>query len=343
MAKKKKKQTIADSDDDDECTITSWGGAGKLLLPGADVGVTYNLGAKTGCGKRQGEPAFAQTTCRGNWLGSEIPCSYCHDEHAIAKGIRYELRAPFTVNPIIKLPDTYKRNDKEDAVAILEGNRKNGSRTKQSSDKSTQFRAGDVIAKKYYSLECGACCTSRGLASPTRGQAAHSPSCLAHVPRVACPPHAPPPCLTHVPHDRGMPAARFAPCLAYVPRVACSPHAPPPCLTHVPRVACSPHAPPPARCMCHAWHSYAPLPNPNPKPYPHPHPLPTPYLPSTQPVYSRGHGEAWGHCRRGEESAEVLEVQGEPERQGYATAQDNKRVGGGRGGAQEGSRGQFDP
>ena len=291
MAKKKKQTTIADSDDDDECTITSWGGAGKLLLPGADVGVTYNLGAKTGCGKRQGEPAFAQTTCRGNWLGSEIPCSYCHDEHAIAKGIRYELRAPFTVNPIIKLPDTYKRNDKEDAVAILEGNRKNGSRTKQSSDKSTQFRAGDVIAKKYYSLECGACCTSRGLASPTRGQAAHSPSCLAHVPRVAC----------------------------------------------------SPHAPPPARCMCHAWHSYAPLPNPNPKPYPHPHPLPTPYLPSTQPVYSRGHGEAWGHCRRGEESAEVLEVQGEPERQGYATAQDNKRVGGGRGGAQEGSRGQFDP
>ena len=239
MAKKKKKQTtIADSDDDDECTITSWGGAGKLLLPGADVGVTYNLGAKTGCGKRQGEPAFAQTTCRGNWLGSEIPCSYCHDEHAIAKGIRYELRAPFTVNPIIKLPDTYKRNDKEDAVAILEGNRKNGSRTKQSSDKSTQFRAGDVIAKKYYSLECGACCTSRGLASPTRGQAAHSPSCLAHVPRVACSPHASPP-------------ARKK----NVPRVACPPRAPPPCLTHVPHVACPPHALPPAWPTCHAWHA----------------------------------------------------------------------------------------
>ena len=50
-------------------------------------------------------------------------------------------------------------------------------------------------------------------------------------------------------------------------------------------VACS-TPPPPARCMCHAWHSYAPLPNPNPNPYPHPHPLPTPYLPSTQPVYT---------------------------------------------------------
>ena len=91
---------------------------------------------------------------------------------------------------------------------------------------------------------------------------------------------------------RGLYAARSAPCLAHVPHVACTPHAPPPawrmchawpvrrtlrplpgaratrgmhtagaatCLEHVPHVARTPHAPPPAWRMCHAWNAHRTL------------------------------------------------------------------------------------
>ena len=234
---------------DDDCQIMG----SKIMLEGGSEGVKYNNGATTGCGKRDGETAFAQTTCRGPWLNSKIACAYCHDEHAIAMDIDYEKRAAWTVNPIIRLPDSYERDDKEDPEAILGAIRKNGVLNKKSSDKGTNLRGGDVIAKKYYSLECGACCTSRGLASPTR-----TGSPLTLLPGACATRGMPAARSAPLPDaraTRGMPAARFAPCLANVPRVACPPHAPPPCLTHVPHVACPPHAPPLAWPTCHAWHA----------------------------------------------------------------------------------------
>eukprot|EP00964_Phaeocystis_antarctica_P016898 scaffold9302_cov56-Phaeocystis_antarctica.AAC.4 len=54
---------------------------------------------------------------------------------------------------------------------------------------------------------------------------------------------------------RGMHTARSALCLAHVPRVACTPHAPSParCMCHAWQ------APPPARRMCHTWHAHRTL------------------------------------------------------------------------------------
>ena len=77
---------------------------------------------------------------------------------------------------------------------------------------------------------------------------------LAHVPRVARIPHAPPPAwlmchawpvrrtlrpLPGARATRGMHTARSAARLA-----------------HVPRVACTPHTPPPAWRTCHPWHAH---------------------------------------------------------------------------------------
>ena len=79
-------------------------------------------------------------------------------------------------------------------------------------------------------------------ARATRGtHAARSAPCLAHVPHVACTPHAPPSAwlMCHTWHAR----RRFRPCPAHVPHMALcstrgiSPQAPPSCLDHVPHVA----------------------------------------------------------------------------------------------------------
>ena len=101
-------------------------------------------------------------------------------------------------------------------------------------------------------------------ARATRGLTWHALPLPRHMPHVACTLYAPPLPGAGARATRGTYAAPSAECLAHVPRVARTPRAPPGACAargtyaalsawrmHVPRVARTPRAPPPAWRTCH--------------------------------------------------------------------------------------------
>ena len=259
--------TDADADADADCVVTGEGFGTGGVLAGAEDGVVRPGGATKGAGKRQGEKAFAQTQCRGTWGDSEITCAFCYDEGL--EHVPYAQRPAFTVHPTLFVGPDYVRDEAKDPKPVLEAARKNASRNKSD---NTNLVAGDVLTKKVYSQACGARCTSRCW-SHAWPQAAHSPSCLAHVPRVASrrTPRPPPPGARTT---RGMHTARAAtgrhmchtwqqrtgPCGACAMRGMHTARSAP-WADHVPRVASHRTPPPSARRTCHAWHAHrAPAP-----------------------------------------------------------------------------------
>jgi len=244
-----------DADADADCVVTGEGFGTGGVLAGAEDGVVRPGGATKGAGKRQGEKAFAQTQCRGTWGDSEITCAFCYDsglEH-----VPYAQRPAFTVHPTLFVGPDYVRDEAKDPKPVLEAARKNASRNKSD---NTNLVAGDVLTRKVYSQACGARCTSRCW-SHAWPQAAHSPSCLAHVPRVASrrTPRPPPPGARTT---RGMHTARAATgrhmCHTWQQRTgpcgACAMRG-----MHTARSA-------PGRTTCHAWHLAA---RPHPRPGAH--------------------------------------------------------------------------